>query len=890
MPVLYPTPQPQQPTPSLGDRIQQGQDALARYWADVQARDFARANQVTQQYNQPAANPVEAFVGPHAMKGATNLALAAGEMNPAADLRDIGEGLIGAVTGQMGPLDAGSYLLGGGLAMALPGSYGGIREGLEGMQGGAMVQPDKGGQPAYPGQGELFKEIPPIMTPAEKPFYSEVLTHAQMGPKSMPADQYLGWLKKKPGVKEAELEESGLKAILEARGKEKITRQEVTDALENAPIFNLRETWQTGDDATAEALGLETTEYDTWTTPGEKSNYRELLLNAPDTGYKAPHFRSTGGEGLVAHARISDRTSSFFGEERGRGSKIMLIEELQSDLHQEASKPRYPSFARRIQEEGGARQARWFLEWLANEEWAQEGLNNSGLRKFLEEKGEEIVSAEEVAKFAKRHRKGYYSVEEYQKASQAYEQASRARDGAKDEYERELRDLLTDESGKALPWLEGWIRKNSGYEPDQYMPPRLLGARINSAIKALRDQHLEGGVAHEIAEFPNEEVLDAIRNSPNSQRLYDANDRYIEASRTRRLATDKQQEMRKQLPSAPLKSNYREVMMKRLLWQAAHEDKDMLALTGGEIQADRYDLANYADRIVHDGRGEYQILLDGQEQTRVHLSDDELDAHFGEDLANQIRRGEADFDEDAWMDQEIEIHRDMLMEEYEVREGMTNEVGQFEDFDQELFDQWEEQGLTPEKGWYGDDDRGNIEERWMGSVPKEHAERMFNNMLMDEAAEAVKDRIAMGDLVPDPDYMGLDLGGEERVGGLGMISLYDKVIPNELKKILKRFDKKARLDITNGTDLGTDSDEMIWYVELTDALKKKILKEGAPIYAAGAASTGALSADLNMQRSQDDDSRQQSRRQLSGQPRRTTGHAARAAGRSRALASPRSPR
>jgi len=133
MPEQY-FPQRQQPAPSFSNLLQQGQDALARYWADVQANDFARANQKTQEYNQPARNVVEQFLGPNLGRGVTNTALALGEMNPAADLRDMGQGLLGFATGDMGPVEAGTQLLGGGLAMAIPGpSYTGMKEATQGI-------------------------------------------------------------------------------------------------------------------------------------------------------------------------------------------------------------------------------------------------------------------------------------------------------------------------------------------------------------------------------------------------------------------------------------------------------------------------------------------------------------------------------------------------------------------------------------------------------------------------------------------------------------------------------------------------------------------------------------------------------------------------------------
>lgn len=76
-----------------------------------------------------------------------------------------------------------------------------------------------------------------------------------------------------------------------------------------------------------------------WVAVGGGVNYRELLFRSTDAtgaGYKAPHF-GMEGKGLAAHMRVSD----FFLEvDRGR-KRVMVIQEMQSDLHQAAREQGY---------------------------------------------------------------------------------------------------------------------------------------------------------------------------------------------------------------------------------------------------------------------------------------------------------------------------------------------------------------------------------------------------------------------------------------------------------------------------------------------------------------------------------------------------------------------
>lgn len=75
------------------------------------------------------------------------------------------------------------------------------------------------------------------------------------------------------------------------------------------------------------------TSYDNLVLGGEDAgeNYREKLFTLPGNTYEHPHWQ--GVQGVVLHERLDDREDT-------EGNRVLLINELQSDLHQQARKAR----------------------------------------------------------------------------------------------------------------------------------------------------------------------------------------------------------------------------------------------------------------------------------------------------------------------------------------------------------------------------------------------------------------------------------------------------------------------------------------------------------------------------------------------------------------------
>lgn len=199
-------------------------------------------------------------------------------------------------------------------------------------------------------------------------FYSGLLDtaeNASMGKGS--AEQWMGYLKNQPGVKQSELEWTGVEDWLKSQDRP-VTRQELGDYLQGTEIqvqevvkgSNTSYPYKTGDEwqnaisraeregnfdeadrltnlwEESEGFGLPENPkfakytYGTDNTGGE--NYRELLLTVPGDRYRGDFFSTHWDEpNIVAHVRFNDRTTP-------EGDRVLFLEEIQSDWAQEGRK------------------------------------------------------------------------------------------------------------------------------------------------------------------------------------------------------------------------------------------------------------------------------------------------------------------------------------------------------------------------------------------------------------------------------------------------------------------------------------------------------------------------------------------------------------------------
>jgi hypothetical protein len=99
------------------------------------------------------------------------------------------------------------------------------------------------------------------------------------------------------------------------------------------------------------------------------------------------------------------------------------------------------------------------------------------------------------------------------------------------------------------------------------------------------------------------------------------------------------------VPSAPFKSDWHELVIKRMLRHAAENGYDRLAWTTGDQQVARYDLSKQIDSLdwLKNDDGSYSIAANkgGEEVFRKEgLDASELADHVGKDAAQKIKNGE----------------------------------------------------------------------------------------------------------------------------------------------------------------------------------------------------------------------------------------------------------
>tara|TARA_R100001594_G_scaffold30037_1_gene55993 strand:- start:6043 stop:9027 length:2985 start_codon:yes stop_codon:yes gene_type:complete len=100
------------------------------------------------------------------------------------------------------------------------------------------------------------------------------------------------------------------------------------------------------------------------------------------------------------------------------------------------------------------------------------------------------------------------------------------------------------------------------------------------------------------------------------------------------------------VPDAPLKKNWHEMAMRRVIRMASEEGYDSIAWTPGQLQADRYDLSKHIDALrvekIRDGEKAGQFLVAGRKGASTHSSfqkavtEEELPNVIGKDLAAKV--------------------------------------------------------------------------------------------------------------------------------------------------------------------------------------------------------------------------------------------------------------
>jgi hypothetical protein len=192
------------------------------------------------------------------------------------------------------------------------------------------------------------------------PFYSRLKQFIEQSPATKaPGDQWLGTIKNTPGIKQEEMDWTGLQRYM--AGKPMVTKQEALDFLD-ANKVDVQEVVKGGNPVIPVGdngrplpqLAYDDTKYSQYQLP-EGENYRELLLTLPSRvgsaekyagkslddvqamrASEGADFRSSHYDepNVLAHVRFNDRVDA-------QGKKTLFIEEIQSDWHQKGRKQGY---------------------------------------------------------------------------------------------------------------------------------------------------------------------------------------------------------------------------------------------------------------------------------------------------------------------------------------------------------------------------------------------------------------------------------------------------------------------------------------------------------------------------------------------------------------------
>jgi hypothetical protein len=136
--------------------------------------------------------------------------------------------------------------------------------------------------------------------------------------------EYMAELQKKPGYKPAEAEDRDLQALMTLPQMQRAEFMEKLKGQANKYPLKQRE------------LTHEYTHHEDYTLPGGE-NYREILLHTPmpkGEGYPGVKYHFGGMPNVLASVRVKDRTSP-------EGKKVLHLEEIQSDWHQEGREKGY---------------------------------------------------------------------------------------------------------------------------------------------------------------------------------------------------------------------------------------------------------------------------------------------------------------------------------------------------------------------------------------------------------------------------------------------------------------------------------------------------------------------------------------------------------------------
>ena len=240
------------------------------------------------------------------------------------------------------------------------------------------------------------------------------------------------------------------------------------------------------------------------------------------------------------------------------------------------------------------------------------------------------------------------------------------------------------------------------------------------------------------------------------------------------------------VPNLPFKKNWQDIVLKRMIRYAAENGFDAIAMTGGNIQKDRYDLSKHIDsiQVKASDKAEGKIHVVAGNEINLHIYPNQLEEHIGKDLAKKINND---------------------IEEKNIFKNFNTAVKEFENFSQELSKKYD--------------------------VPANHNISMYGTLKGIDKEEILKYDELQKNYVEylkgnNLEYKGLDL----QVGGEGLGQMYDKIFNKSLKKIGKKHGAEVELkNLSNFQEKGYHIEDMRtkekWHFETYNELYEFVTDE-----------------------------------------------------------------
>jgi hypothetical protein len=374
----------------------------------------------------------------------------------------------------------------------------------------------------------------------------------------------------------------------------------------------LAEAWQA-----RAALGpspVEATRYPQYTLP-EAEHYRELLLTWPPeqagTVYESPHWRVPN---VVAHVRFDDRVDA-------EGRRLLFLEEIQSDWHQQGRERGYAPRETRSQQ-----QVREQVRSLSR--------RTEQLRDDL------LMSLRTYAAMRASARLRYALGEDVPLEGVLDLEALEAIEALRRRY-REAADTLERLSGlpverATLEWAlaaeqaEDQIAEAAPHVVSQYP------GGVRHALMSLERQYYYrrmGVSGPETAEY--ERLSEALQQAIAAS--VELRERSEETLRAFGAWLDGLPAGEQPPPEAPFRTSWAELAFKRMVRLAAEEGYDAIAWTTGDQQVARYKLQRFVDELAwHPLTEELVARKDGETVGSFHVPRQSLAAYVGEDVAARL--------------------------------------------------------------------------------------------------------------------------------------------------------------------------------------------------------------------------------------------------------------